>query len=110
MTTPVRGGYWFGALPEVGVGVDAFDFEPDVRSQRVTATAAVRGEILDEDIDVTVGHPTRIPSANVPAGVVALDLGEYRFTYFRPEVDSGGLTYKADLSTHHLVFGPSLRF
>jgi opacity protein-like surface antigen len=163
-----RFGYWFGALPEVGVGVDAFYFEPDVRSQRVTATAAVRGEILDEDIDVTVGGPARIPSAKVPAGVIALDLmarwrayrseafpdgrvqpyvtagpaflitdpedfgtapglkvgagvavhvlralavfGEYRFTYFRPEVDSGGLTYKADLSTHHLVFGLSLRF
>lgn len=70
----VRAGYWFGFLPEVGIGVDVFHFRPDVRRQRVTATAAVSGRILDEPLTVSVAGPTTIPSADLPAIVVGADL------------------------------------
>jgi hypothetical protein len=39
----VRAGHSFGFLPEVGLGLDLSYFQPDVRRQRVTATAAVSG-------------------------------------------------------------------
>lgn len=164
----VRLGYWFGFLPEVGVALDLFYFQPDVRAQRVRATAAFSGEILGEAITVSVAGDTRIPATSVPAGVISPDLmlrwrllrtediphgrlqpylmggpsflitdpedfdtamgfnvgaglawqlhrrfalfTEYRFTRFQPEVRSGGLRYRADVSTHHVTAGLSLRF
>jgi cytochrome c oxidase assembly factor CtaG/opacity protein-like surface antigen len=165
----VRAGYWFGFLPEVGLGVDVFYFRPDVRRQRVTATGTVSGRILDEPLSVTVAGPVTIASADLPAVVVGGDLllrwrflqtpdipngrlqpyitlgpallvtdsddlgttlgfkvaggfawqfhrrlavfGEYRFTRFTPsDVESGGLRYSADVNTHHVLGGISLRF
>jgi opacity protein-like surface antigen len=165
----LRAGYWFGFLPEFGLGVDVFYFRPDVRRQNVTATAAVSGRIFDEPVSVAVAGPARIPSADLPAVVFAPELllrwrflrtadiphgrlqpyirlgpallvtdpddlgttlgfkvaggfawqfhrrlalfGEYRFTRFTPEdVESGGLRYSADVNTHHVLGGISLRF
>lgn len=36
--------------------------------------------------------------------------GEYRFTRYTPEVNSGNLRYEADLNTHHAIGGISFRF
>lgn len=36
--------------------------------------------------------------------------GEYRFTRFTPDVDSGRLRYEATVNTHHAVGGISFRF
>jgi opacity protein-like surface antigen len=165
----LRAGYWFGALPEVGLGVDVFHFRPDIRRQRVIATAAVSGRLFDEPISVTAAGPVTIPSADLPAVVVAADVllrwrflrsadiphgrlqpyltlgpaflvtdpddygttlgfkvagglawqllrhlaifGEYRFTRFTPrDIESGGLRYSADVNTHHVLGGISVRF
>lgn len=164
----VRFGHWFGFAPFFGLAVDAFYFRPDVASQRVQATGTVRAEIFDELIEATAAGPVRIPDADVPAVVIALDVmlrlpllrderfpngrlqpyvtagpaglitdpedlgasvgvkagaglvfqifrhlavfGEYRFTHFSPEVESGGIEYSADIDTHHALVGISLRF
>jgi opacity protein-like surface antigen len=70
----IRGGYWFAALPEVGLGIDVFHFRPDVRRQQVTATATFSGVILGEPISVTAAGPVTIPSVDLPAVVVGGDL------------------------------------
>lgn len=80
----IRAGYWFGFLPEVGVGVDASYFRPDVKRQRVTATAAVSGRILDEPVTISVSGPATIPSADLPAVVVGVDL-LLRWRFLRTE-------------------------
>jgi hypothetical protein len=164
----LRLGYWFDFLPDLGVAVDLFYFEPSIKRQTVRATASVTGEIFDEIITVSVAGPAEIPSAWIPAGVVSADLmvrwrlfqdgtaphgrvqpfllagpaflitdhedfgtslgvktgggvawqltrwlavfAEYRFTHFTPTVETGGLRYKATVSTHHALVGLSFRF
>jgi opacity protein-like surface antigen len=51
-----RAGYWFDALPFLGLGVDVSHFRPDVASQTVDATLSGLPAIatLLEDIDVRV--------------------------------------------------------
>jgi opacity protein-like surface antigen len=97
----VRAGYWFGFLPEVGLGLDVFYFQPDIRRQRVTATASVSGRILDEPISVAAAGPVRIPSADLPAVVVAGDLLlRWRFLQ-TPDIPHGRLQ-------PYLTLGPAL--
>jgi opacity protein-like surface antigen len=165
----VRAGYWLGVLPEVGLGLDVFYFRPDIRRQRVTATASVSGRIFGEPISVSAAGPVDIPSADLPAVVIAGDLllrwrflqtpdvpngllqpylalgpallvtdpddygttlglkvggglasqlhrrlalfAEYRFTRFTPDdIEANRLRYGADVDTHHVLGGISLRF
>lgn len=170
----VRAGYWFGFAPELGLAMDAFYFRPDVRAQRVRARASVTaptsltGELFDEPVTLSATGPTRIPSAEIHAGVLSLEVmvrwrllkapefphgrvqpyllvgpaalitdpedfgvsigfiagagvawhltrhlalfGEYRFTRFTPDVDSGNFRYEATVNTHHAVGGVSFRF
>ena len=70
----LRAGYWFAFLPEVGLGVDIFYFQPDVPSQTIIATGAVSGEIFDEPISIAAAGPARLPSITIPAIVFAADL------------------------------------
>jgi len=87
----LRAGYWFGFLPELGIGVDVFYFQPDVPSQRIIATGAVTGKIFDEPISISSAGPARIPSITIPAVVFAADLlARLRFLK-TPDIPNGRL-------------------
>lgn len=97
----VRAGYWFGLLPEVGLGVDVFYFRPDVRRQRVTATGAVSGRVFDEPISVAVSGPVTLESADLPAVVIGADLLlRWRFLQ-TPDIPNGRLQ-------PYITLGPAL--
>jgi opacity protein-like surface antigen len=87
----LRFGYWFSFLPEVGLGADIFYFQPDVPSQTVTATGAVSGKILDEEITIGAAGPARLPSITIPAVVFAADVMlRWRFLQ-TPDIPNGRL-------------------
>jgi opacity protein-like surface antigen len=87
----LRTGYWFGFLPEVGLGVDIFYFQPDVPSQTIFATGAVSGEVLDTPITIAASGPARLPSITIPAIVFAADLMlRWRFLQ-TPDIPNGRL-------------------
>jgi opacity protein-like surface antigen len=103
----IRGGYWFGFLPEVGLGVDIFYFRADIPSQRVQASGAVSGQIFEEDISVAVAGPARVPSANIPAVALGADLLlRWRFLQ-TPEIPNGRLQPYITAGPAFLVTDPN---
>jgi opacity protein-like surface antigen len=86
--------------------------EPDYPHGRLQPylTAGPAGLLTDpEDLGVAVGFKVGAGLAWQITGHVAI-FGEYRYTHFRPEVESGGIRYRARLETNHALIGLSLRF
>ena len=106
MTFGLRLGYWLDPLPFVGLGLDVFYFSIPVPGQTVQATGTLQSEIAGEPITINRGTVSNTVDDLAGAG-----LFPYRYTFFPDyQVKNRNVTYEADVNTHHIVFGVSLRF
>jgi hypothetical protein len=88
MTFGLRLGHWADPLPFVGLGLDVCYFSVPIPGQTVQATGL----------------------AVSPLKFLAL-FAEYRYSFFPDyQLKNRNVTYEADVDTHHVVPGASLRF
>jgi opacity protein-like surface antigen len=105
-------------LPAVVVGGDLllrwrFLQTPDIPNGRLQPYITLGPALLvtdSDDLGTTLGFKVAGGFAWQFHRRLAV-FGEYRFTRFTPsDVESGGLRYSADVNTHHVLGGISLRF
>ncbi len=61
----IRGGYWFPSAPNIGIALDVFYFEPEIKSQTTTLTSTAA---------VTVGDTLVVAAGTGPANLGSLDV------------------------------------
>ena len=104
----IRLGRWFEAVPDVGLAVDMFHFAPEIRAQRVRATAAADlGGIIDDlpiGVSPGISGPVRLPDIELSAtAVISFDVMLRRPLLRSPEFPHGRLQ-------PYIGVGPALLF